>query len=256
MLECAYALPRQSHGWRIGHRHSGEGSHMFGRGRGGFGGGFSGPRERFFERGDLKYVILELVAEKPRHGYDIIRALEERSRGFYKPSPGTVYPTLQMLEEMDYVSGQEQDGKRTYTITEAGRRFLAERGERVDDARGRIGGGWSPEFKAEVQAFIQEVQEIGRLFRHQWLRTLQPAQLRRIRDVIGRARREIEEIVTEPYPGEHRSAAAQSDGQPAGEHPSRERPASERRAEEHPSTESHATEPRATREEPRGPVTL
>jgi DNA-binding PadR family transcriptional regulator len=70
-----------------------------------------------FQRGDLKYVILDLLKDKPRHGYDIIRELEERSYGFYKPSPGVIYPTLQMLEEMGYASSTEQEGKKVYSIT-------------------------------------------------------------------------------------------------------------------------------------------
>ncbi len=88
---------------------------MFGRGR-----GFGGFRERFFDRGDLKYVILELLRERPRHGYDIIRALEDRFHGAYRPSPGSVYPTLQMLEDGGYVTSEQVDGKRVYTITDAG----------------------------------------------------------------------------------------------------------------------------------------
>src|SRR5262245_47979249 len=77
---------------------------FFGRrgGRGGWGHRWGGGGERFPRRGDLKYVVLELLNERPRHGYDIIRALEDRFRGFYRPSPGSVYPTLQMLEDLGY----------------------------------------------------------------------------------------------------------------------------------------------------------
>jgi len=77
-------------------------------------------RGQVFERGDLKYVILELVAEKPRHGYDVIQALEERFGGLYAPSPGAVYPTLQMLEDMGCVTVTERDGKKVYQITDEG----------------------------------------------------------------------------------------------------------------------------------------
>ena len=80
-------------------------------------------QESPFQKGDLKYVILDLIKEKPRYGYEIIRDLEERSHGFYTPSPGVIYPTLQMLEETGYTSSAEQDGKRVYTITEEGRQF-------------------------------------------------------------------------------------------------------------------------------------
>jgi DNA-binding PadR family transcriptional regulator len=66
-------------------------------------------RESSFQKGDLKYILLDLIKDKPRHGYEIISELEERSHGFYKPSPGVIYPTLQMLEEMGYASSAEQE---------------------------------------------------------------------------------------------------------------------------------------------------
>src|SRR4030066_2138123 len=84
-------------------------------------------QESLFGEGDLKYVILDLLKEKSRYGYEIIRDLEERSHGFYTPSPGVVYPTLQMLEEMGYASSKERDSKKVYTITEEGKKFLSER---------------------------------------------------------------------------------------------------------------------------------
>jgi DNA-binding PadR family transcriptional regulator len=83
------------------------------------------PRMR---RGDMKFLLLEVLKEAPRHGYEIISELEQRFRG-YRPSPGSVYPTLQMLEEGGFVTGQEVDGKKVYTITQAGLDLLAERGE-------------------------------------------------------------------------------------------------------------------------------
>jgi DNA-binding PadR family transcriptional regulator len=82
---------------------------------------------RMFEQGGLKFVILRLLEEKPRHGYEIIKELEERSGGRYTPSPGTVYPTLTMLEEMGFASAAvEEGGKKVYSITDAGRQHLAE----------------------------------------------------------------------------------------------------------------------------------
>ena len=86
-------------------------------------------QESPFQKGDLKYVILDLIKDKPRYGYEIIRILEERSHGFYAPSPGAVYPTLQLLEEMGYITATQQDGKKVYTITEEGRLFLDTREE-------------------------------------------------------------------------------------------------------------------------------
>src|SRR5207302_2632413 len=105
-------------------------------------GGFGGPGERLFGRGDLKYVILDLLKDQPRHGYDIIRALEDRMRGRYRPSPGSVYPTLQMLEDLGYVTSAQQEGKKVYSITDEGRRYLADQQPVVDDIRDRISAGW------------------------------------------------------------------------------------------------------------------
>jgi len=91
---------------------------------------FRGSRRRSsFQKGDLKYIILDLIKDKPRHGYDIIRELEEQSYGLYKPSPGVIYPTLQMLEEMGYASSTEQEGKKVYSVTEDGLQFLAKQKE-------------------------------------------------------------------------------------------------------------------------------
>src|SRR6201985_2440404 len=89
-------------------------------------GGFRGRAGRLFEQGDPKYVILRLLEEKPRHGYDIIKELENRFGGSYAPSPGTVYPTLTMLEDLRYARGvPEEGGKKIYEMTEEGRKHLA-----------------------------------------------------------------------------------------------------------------------------------
>src|SRR5216683_2865089 len=146
-----------------------------------FGFGFFGPRrwgrrwrggfgdfgqERFFGRGDLKYVILDLLKDQPRHGYDIIRALEERMRGRYRPSPGSVYPTLQMLEDLGYVTSSQQEGKKVYSITDEGRRYLTEQQSTVDDIRSRIAAGWDAAQRPEVADIMLEMRNLGQaLFR-------------------------------------------------------------------------------------------
>ena len=84
------------------------------------GGPFGGAR--MFDQGHLKFVILRLLAEKPRHGYEIIKEIEDRFGGMYSPSPGTVYPTLTMLEDLGYARARpEESGKEIYEITEEGR---------------------------------------------------------------------------------------------------------------------------------------
>ena len=89
-------------------------------------GGWGRHRQR---RGDIKFVLLELLNDQPRHGYELIKILEERSGGFYRPSPGVIYPTLQLLEEEGSVTSEMVEGKRVYTITDAGRKLLQEQEE-------------------------------------------------------------------------------------------------------------------------------
>ncbi|WP_143833278.1 PadR family transcriptional regulator [Oceanobacillus timonensis] len=86
------------------------------------GGGRGG--ERFFKRGDIKLVLLKILQKQPRHGYDIIKVLEEKFKGFYSPSPGSVYPTLQMLEDQDLVEAVKEGRKKVYHITDEGIAYL------------------------------------------------------------------------------------------------------------------------------------
>jgi DNA-binding PadR family transcriptional regulator len=103
-----------------------------GFGSGGFGRGRGGPRRA--RRGDVRTALLRLIAERPMHGYDLIKELEQRSGGMWRPSPGSIYPTLQLLEDEGLLRGEEQDGKRVYSITDAGRAELDERSKRSGDA--------------------------------------------------------------------------------------------------------------------------
>jgi DNA-binding PadR family transcriptional regulator len=91
-----------------------------------------------FDHGDLRLVVLQLIAEKPRHGYEIIKAIEELVGGAYSPSPGVVYPTLTLLEELGQVTVAEQDGKKLHTITEVGRAALEENRAAVDALQTRM----------------------------------------------------------------------------------------------------------------------
>src|SRR5437879_5367481 len=121
-------------------------------------------RGRLFERGDMKYVILELLKERPRHGYDVIQALQERSGGWYQPSPGVVYPTLEMLADMGHVTVAEQDGKKTYSITPAGEAFLAERQPMLDEIKQRVEKWWGNVPKEELREMRREVHDFARMF--------------------------------------------------------------------------------------------
>src|SRR5207248_575027 len=157
--------------------------------------GFEEPRGRHFDRGDVKYVLLDLLREGPRHGYDMIKELEQRSGGLYSPSPGSVYPTLQMLEDQGLVTSTTVDGKRTYRLTDAGYAFIEERKERTHDARGR---SWleSEHFREEMRSMGREAGELARSLRHAVRSyTPDPNQMKEIRDVIAETRKRIEAIL-------------------------------------------------------------
>ena len=104
-----------------------QGGYTMGHGRGVRGGG----RRRVFDSGELRLVLLKLIEEGPRHGYDLIKAIEERTGGAYAPSPGIVYPTLTLLDDMGAVEAQVEGSKKQYAITDAGRAELAEKAEEV-----------------------------------------------------------------------------------------------------------------------------
>ena len=124
---------------RYGHARGGFGRGAFGRWPG-RSHGFSGREGRMFDSGELRLVILALVAEKPRHGYEIIKELGERVGGDYSPSPGVVYPTLTMLEEMGYASAsQDHAGRKLYQLTPDGEKFLADNKPQVEAIFARFG---------------------------------------------------------------------------------------------------------------------
>jgi DNA-binding PadR family transcriptional regulator len=127
----------------VGHR---SGRHRFGHGGRGFfngpgGGGFPGARRLGAK--ELQLVILALLSERPAHGYELIRSLEERSGGFYSPSPGVIYPALTFLEEVGYARAEQEGPRKLYQITPEGRSHLAAQRATADailNALSRIGG--------------------------------------------------------------------------------------------------------------------
>ncbi len=101
------------------------------------GGGRRGG-SRMFGHGDLKLLLLALIEQQPRHGYELIRIIEDMFHGHYSPSPGAIYPTLTMLEELGYAEvASEQGGRKLYAITAAGRAYLDENREAVDAVTAR-----------------------------------------------------------------------------------------------------------------------
>lgn len=127
--------------------HGGGGDHPASGGRGG---GRVG--KRVFDHGELRLVVLTLIAESPRHGYEIIKAIEERLAGSYSPSPGVIYPTLTLLEELGHATVEEREGRKLYAVTDQGRLYLAAHQPAVDAAlarmqevSARLGGGPAPQ---------------------------------------------------------------------------------------------------------------
>jgi DNA-binding PadR family transcriptional regulator len=212
----AFSLHRLWHAWHaIGRHHHGRGGgRLMGGGPGGFdneGDGF--PRGRKFTSDDLQLMLLALIDEEPRHGYELIKALEARSNGFYAPSPGMVYPALTYLEELGYVTVQLEGNRKRYSLADAGRVYLAAHRERADLMLAKLahiarkmdsvrrafagetgeragttgdddnGSGWLPEFIAARRALKHAL-----LMRD----NASPDEQRRIAAILQRATAEIE----------------------------------------------------------------
>lgn len=142
------------------------------------------PRMR---RGDIKYLLLEVLKEGPKHGYDIIGELEQRHEG-YRASPGSVYPTLQMLEEGGFVTGQEVDGKKVYTITDAGLKMLEERGESKPFGKGQ-----------DWQKGIGLWKSLGKLAMavSEGARGADENAIKEIHEIIDKARKDVYSVLAE-----------------------------------------------------------
>lgn len=157
--------------------------------------GRRGRRRRrggWFESGDMKYVILKLLAEKPMHGYEVMKALEEQTHHCYKASPGSVYPTLQMLEDEGLVKGSERDGKKVYEITDDGKKFLEENKstvetifDRVDEMIDHIVGDPMPEVNREMGKLVSQV------YRASWRMRGDDKRRKKIGKVLEKARMKI-----------------------------------------------------------------
>jgi len=174
--------------------------------RGPFGpGGPFGPEEpfwggqRFFGRGDVKYALLELLRERPMYGYEMMKALEERSGGFYVASAGTIYPTLQMLEDRGLITSSQHEGKKIYSITDVGRVFLNERSKEEETAQSSrwhgfgFGKHWND---PEMQALRSEAMEVTRLFVIAGRMSLhRPEKITQLRTIIERTRKELSDII-------------------------------------------------------------
>ena len=166
----------------------------FGRGHHHFGGKFGRRMGRFFDHGDLRFVVLQLIADKPRYGYEVIKEIEERLGGAYSPSPGVVYPTLTLLEELGYATVSNAEGnKKLYAITEEGKAFLAANQPMVQAIFGRMaeaneaqGGGPAPQILRAIENLKMAIRfRLGQ-------GRLSDEQVRTITAVIDKAAQDIE----------------------------------------------------------------
>ena len=216
------------------------GPHFFGmrRGRGPFGPGgpfgHGGDGPRFFERGDMKFALLALLQERPMHGYEMIKVLEEKSGGFYTPSAGSIYPTLQLLEDRGLVTVNEVEGKKVYSITDGGRAFLAERQSQHQQHQRQDGPEFGPpwmrhrgfggnRFSPELQALRSEAMEVMRLMTIAGRMSFQdPEQLAKLRTIVEGTRKGLADMIygaqasTNP-PNQDATAASQQQDSPTVE---------------------------------------
>jgi len=173
--------PRHQHGHPHGAEFARSRGPRFGRGRG-------GPRAR---RGDVRAAVLALLAERPMHGYEMIKELEERTDGAWAPSPGSIYPTLQMLEDEGLIRGEESDGKRRFVLTEAG---AAEQQEKA--------GEETPWDAVRADAAPEQIQLADSMKKlHHAIRQAFVAgdagQQKRIRELLDETRRKLYAILSE-----------------------------------------------------------
>lgn len=179
----------------------------FGGGPGGFGGDGDGfPRGRKFSSDDLQLLLLSMIGTQPSHGYELIKALETRSNGFYSPSPGMVYPALTYLEELGYVTVQLEGNRKRYELSQTGRDYLAANRERVELMLARLSHiarkmdsvrrAFAGEEPADISegGWLPELNEARRALKHALLRrdNAPAAEQRRIAEILMRAAREIE----------------------------------------------------------------
>ena len=156
-----------------------------------------GGRVRFFEAGELRLAVLSLLGEKPQHGYQLMKEMEERSGGLYRGSAGSIYPTLQQLAEERLIASDRQAGRRVYTLTPAGRKEL----QRDPDAVRRIWAraerweDWGACMGPETIAAIGPLTEILKAaMRASGRVSGKRAAEQKLRDILERTRRELEQL--------------------------------------------------------------
>ncbi len=162
------------------------GQHRFhAQGHGHGHGGGRGPK--MFDAGAMRYVVLQLIADKPRHGYEIIKEIEQRAGGAYAPSPGAIYPLLSMLLDLGHVSAEMEGNKKLHSITPEGLDFLAENRQFVDAIMARLAA--PPDGFGDIRQLMHDLKEVvvARVRSEQ----AGPARLEAVRAILRRAAADI-----------------------------------------------------------------
>ena len=181
------------------HRHSHRHGHRRRSRHGPPGFGPWGRRGRFFGPGEVRLALLSLLADRPQHGYELMKGLEERSNGTYRASAGTIYPTLQQLEDEGLVVSEPVDGKRVYRVCDAGREELARKSEVVDDIWQRADdwGSWEGMWDPDAGELMRPAMLLVKAAFRSLLRSDDPDRVDQIREILKDARRRIRDLESE-----------------------------------------------------------
>jgi DNA-binding PadR family transcriptional regulator len=156
------------------------------------------------ERGVLRYLLLDALRDGPKHGYEVIKWLEERTHGLYVPSPGTVYPTLQLREDQGLVAADREDERRVYRLTDPGRAELDAHVDVVQSVWARFPDGGAAGTQRHEVGFVEdELRELARTVwagLHSAARNGDAERVRRVRLVLERAKNEVREIIAGDAP--------------------------------------------------------
>ncbi len=162
---------------------------------GGWGGFFREPAPRA-DRGTVRYLVLDALAKEPCHGYEVLRAIGEKSGGVYRPSPGVIYPTLQMLEDLGHIRMSLREERKVYAITAEGRAELAAHAEAVTEFYESSSDQGFDTGGDDLHELAHRFRRLVYLFKRNLKRgRLEPAKIRKLRAVLGQAIDQLEELL-------------------------------------------------------------
>ena len=155
----------------------------------------AGRRRRPLDHGDLRLLILSMIADTPRHGYDLISEIEARSGGAYKPSPGVMYPALSVIQDKGFAKGKKTDGKRVFYITEAGEAELAANSETIEKIEERLDALAAPDTELDPR----DVRVASQRLRHAVFKSVTQAwpdttDYEKIVEILNQARADISDL--------------------------------------------------------------